>query len=38
MIYFKIAKKLDLKCSYHKKEMITLWDMMEMFDNAMCTY
>ena len=26
MIYFKVAKKQDLKCSYHKKEMIIIRD------------
>ena len=32
-IYFKIAKNLDLKCSYHKKEW-SLWEAMEVLAKA----
>lgn len=25
IIYFKVAKRVDIKCSHYKKEMITMW-------------
>lgn len=24
-MYFKIAKRVDLKCTHHKKEMVDMW-------------
>ena len=32
-MYMKIAKRVDLKCSYHKKEMVIIL-MMEVLANA----
>ena len=25
VIYLKVAKRLDLKCSHHRREMIIMW-------------
>lgn len=35
IIDFKTAKKVDLKCSHHKKEMIKLCHFLEVLAKAM---
>ena len=26
IVYFQVAKRVDLKCSHHTEKMVTMWD------------